>query len=173
MSQRSGDKVKHHDFLQLMINAQKKIVDEEPEDKSFDAESHHGHEEKAELVSNKSKIDITENDILANSFVFFLAGYETTASLLSFLFYSLAIYPECQEKLLEEVLQNRDENGQIDYDTIVRMPYLDACVSETLRLYNPAGATSRTPSEDYKLGEYYIFEYLKNALICILASGGA
>jgi len=152
MNQRSGDKVKHHDFLQLMINAQKKIDQEEPEEKSIDTESHHGHEEKIDLVTNKNKIEITENDILANSFIFILAGYETTASLLSYLFYSLAIYPECQQKLLEEVLENTGSNGKIDYDTITRMPYLDACVSETLRLYNPASQTSRIPSEDYKLG---------------------
>jgi cytochrome P450 family 3 subfamily A len=137
-----------------MLNAQKKIEDEEPEDKSLDAESHHGLEEKVELVSNKNKIDITLNDILSNSFVFFLAGYETTANLLSSFFYSLATNPECQEKLLEEVLENKNSSDIIDYDTISRMPYLDACVSETLRIYNPAIQTVRTPSEDYKLGNY-------------------
>jgi cytochrome P450 len=91
---------------------------------------------------------------LGTSFVFFLAGYETTASLLSYFFYLLAIYPECQQKLLEEVLENKDSSDKIDYDTISRMPYLDACVSETLRIYNPALQTARTPSEDYKLGNY-------------------
>ncbi len=146
--------MKHHDFLQLMLNAQKKIEDEEPEDKSLDVESHHGHEDKIELVSNKNKIDITLNDILGTSFVFLLAGYETTASLLSYFFYLLAIYPECQQKLLEEVLENKKSSDIIDYDTISRMPYLDACVSETLRIYNPALQTVRTPSEDYKLGNY-------------------
>jgi cytochrome P450 len=137
-----------------MLNAQKKIEDEEPEDKSLDVESHHGHEDKIELVSNKNKIDITLNDILGTSFVFLLAGYETTASLLSYFFYLLAIYPECQQKLLEEVLENKKSSDIIDYDTISRMPYLDACVSETLRIYNPALQTVRTPSEDYKLGNY-------------------
>jgi cytochrome P450 len=137
-----------------MLNAQKKIEDEEPEDKSLDTESHHGHEDKIELVSNKKKIDITLNDILGTSFVFLLAGYETTASLLSFFFYLLAINPECQQKLLEEVLENKDSSDIIDYDTISRMPYLDACVSETLRIYNPVLQTARIPSEDYKLGNY-------------------
>ncbi len=146
--------MKHHDFLQLMLNAQKKIEDEEPEDKSLDAESHHGLEEKIELVSNKNKIDVTLNDILGTSVIFFLAGYETTASLLSFFFYSLAINPECQQKLLEEVLENKNSSDVIDYDTISRMPYLDACVSETLRIYNPVLQTARTSSEDYKLGNY-------------------
>ena len=32
------------------------------------------------------------------------------------------------------------------------MPFLDACVSETLRLYNPVQITEREASEDYPLG---------------------
>jgi len=78
-----------------------------------------------------------------------VAGFETTASLLSFLFYSLAIDQKCQQKLFEEV---KGCNGKFDYDSITKMPYLDACIAETLRLYNPLGATSRIASEDYKLG---------------------
>jgi len=139
-----------------MIDAQKKILSEDPEDKENDMESHHGNESNIKL-SNK-KIDITEDDIIANAILFFLAGYETTASMLSFLFYSLAINPECQQKLYEEVIEF---NSQADYDTIARMPYLDACISETLRLFTAVPLIERTASEDYPLGLMNIHLELK------------
>jgi len=41
--------------------------------------------------------------VLAQSFLFFLAGFETTANTLSLLGYSLATNPEKQEKLLKEI----------------------------------------------------------------------
>ena len=146
---------KYHDFLELMIEAQNKkgTDNHDLEDKLDDAESHHGLEDNRQLVDNKTKIPLTDDDILANSFTFILAGYETTANLLSHLCYQLALNPECQERLLEEVHKCVDENGGIDYESIIRLPYLDACVSETLRLCNPAIQGTRVASEDYKLGE--------------------
>ena len=96
-----------------------------------------------------AKIDITDTDVLATSFLFFVAGYETTASLLSLLFYSLALDEECQQKLYEEVKQF---DGNYDYETVIKMPYLESCLAETLRLYNPIPSLFRMASEDYTIG---------------------
>ena len=156
MRQRKGEKSgKHHDFLELMIDAQKKTdnTEDDTEDKLNDMESHHGMEDNRQLVDSKIKIPLTDDDILANSFVFLLAGYETTANLLSYLTYQLAVNPECQQTLVEEVQQCIDQNGTIDYEGIVGLPYLDACISETLRLCNPALQAARVASEDYTLGK--------------------
>ncbi|XP_054157848.1 cytochrome P450 3A8-like [Oppia nitens] len=156
---------KHYDFLQLMIDAQKKVdnnvtaVDDDnnssssADDKLMDAEAHHGLEDNSRLLKNRDKLEIKEIDILATSFVFFLAGYETTATLLAHLIYSLAINPESQQKLVDEIRGNCDASGHIDYETIIRLPYLDACISETLRMYSPAPQTGRVASQDYKLGD--------------------
>ena len=46
---------------------------------------------------------LTETEILSQSILFLLAGYETTATTLSFVTYCLALNSECQEKLYEEV----------------------------------------------------------------------
>ena len=134
-----------------MINANKKQDSEEQENDSINNEAIYGQSDETEVVFNKSKVEITEDDILATSFLFFIAGFETTATLLSFLFYSLALDEECQQKLYEEVERFK---GKFDYENIAQMPYLDACIAETLRLYNPAVITSRIASEDYVLGIY-------------------
>ena len=46
---------------------------------------------------------MTTDEILSNAGMFFAAGYETTATALGFLMYSMATNPECQEKLVEEI----------------------------------------------------------------------
>jgi cytochrome P450 len=132
-----------------MVNANKKLDDEELENDSVNNELLYGQSDEILQNDYKSKTEITEVDILANSFLFFIAGFETTPTLLSLLFYSLALHQECQQKLFEEV---KSYNGKFDYDSIAKMPYLDACIAETLRLYNLTPVTGRIASEDYLLG---------------------
>ncbi len=139
-----------------MINANKKQDSEEQENDSINNEAIYGQSDETEIVFNKSKVEITEDDILATSFLFFVAGFETTASLLSFLFYSLALDQICQQKLYEEVVTFK---GKFDYESLAQMSYLNACIAETLRLYNPALVTSRIASQDYVLGIYQLFSY--------------
>lgn len=46
---------------------------------------------------------ITEDEIVGQSFVFLLAGYETSSNTLAFTCYLLALNPECQCRVQEEV----------------------------------------------------------------------
>ena len=78
---------------------------------------------------------LDENEILAQAFVVFAAGYETTATTLSFCMYLLALNPEIQEKLYQELKSESDSNGEIPYDKLSKLQYLDAVLSETLRCY--------------------------------------
>ncbi len=60
------------------------------------------------------------------------AGHETTASALAWLFYWIYYLPEVREKLLFE-LDSLGKNS--DYKEINNLPYLDAAISETLRIF--------------------------------------
>ena len=90
--------------------------------------------------------------MLAQSWVFFMAGYETTSSALAFATYQLALNDDIQRKLYEEVLTSVDSNGDIDYDLISRLPYLDSVISETLRMHSPFMRVGRRTMSDYTLG---------------------
>ena len=46
---------------------------------------------------------LTKDEIIAQCLMFFLAGYETAATSIAFLLYSLALNPEVQENLCEEI----------------------------------------------------------------------
>jgi len=62
--------------------------------------------------------------------VFLLAGYETSASTLTFALYELALHPEIQQSLRAEIMQVlRKHDGKLTYDGIQDMSYLDRVVS--------------------------------------------
>lgn len=69
---------------------------------------------------------------------FFLAGYETTNTLLCFASYLLATNQDVQEKLHAEIADIAPNKESLGYDTIAKMDYLDMVVNETLRMYPPA-----------------------------------
>ena len=48
---------------------------------------------------------LTEEEVVGHSLTFILAGYETTSNALSYTTYCLAMNPDKQEKLLEEIDQ--------------------------------------------------------------------
>lgn len=48
---------------------------------------------------------------MAQAFLFFIAGYETTASTLNYVSYCLAVHQEAQEKVVQEI---RDQIGEVN-----------------------------------------------------------
>ncbi|KAG9589469.1 putative cytochrome P450, partial [Aureobasidium melanogenum] len=88
---------------------------------------------------------LTEDELYGNLFVFNLAGYETTASALSFALPYIAAYPEVQQWMMEEV----DKFYKQDSDYTGTFPKLARCLAwiyEVMRLASPAPCFARTPS---------------------------
>lgn len=65
--------------------------------------------------------------MVANMFVFFAGGFETTASTLACCIYELAVNPEIQNKLRDEIQMTREREG-LNYDTINNLPYLEMVI---------------------------------------------
>jgi cytochrome P450 family 3 subfamily A len=141
------DSAKYNDFLQLLVDAEK------PNDSILEEMS----ESPDEMIANAKTFKLNsseykkldEDEIIANIVIFLVAGYETTASLLSFGTYNLALNPETQEKLYEEIKNCKELN----YDTVSKLPFLDAVICETLRLQNPVTRVEREANDDYVLGD--------------------
>ncbi|CAG2102957.1 unnamed protein product [Medioppia subpectinata] len=158
---RNGNK-KYNDFIQLLLNAQQNTNNNNKQvlrDENDAKDAHYRNEGAEELaVENKLLSEtadkyITDDEILANAWIFFQAGYETTASTLTFCSYELALNPHIQQRLYEEVMSSVDANGEIDYDVLSGLPFMDAVVSETLRLHSPVLRIGRECIKDYKLGD--------------------
>ncbi|XP_014488280.1 PREDICTED: cytochrome P450 9e2-like [Dinoponera quadriceps] len=96
--------------------------------------------------------EMTLEDIVAQAFIFFLAGFDTSATLMCFLAHELAVHRDIQDRLFEEVeLHFAEGNGEISYEAVSKMTYMDMVVSEALRKYPPAIMTDRLCTKSYEL----------------------
>ncbi|XP_066992167.2 cytochrome P450 9e2 isoform X1 [Anabrus simplex] len=97
------------------------------------------------------KINLTEKDITAQALIFFVAGFDTASSLLSFAGILMAVHEDVQRKLQEEIDEILGEDRQFSYEKVQKMKYLDMVISEALRFYPPAVITNRECTKDYTI----------------------
>ncbi|CAG2111255.1 unnamed protein product, partial [Medioppia subpectinata] len=157
VSERKHAVNKPHDLLQYEEREDTTTTVED----SVAADAMIGHHLKAgvdELMAEKRALSgvvakkLTEEEVIAQSVLFFFGGVESTASTLSFCTYELALNPDIQDELVAETSEAFNEDtGDIDYDTVSRLPLLDAVISETLRKYPPGVNPMRETAEDVML----------------------
>ena len=84
--------------------------------------------------------------------VFFLAGHETSASALTWVFYLLAVQPALVQRLRTEI---REVVGSdpVHFSHVKKLPLVRAVFRETLRLYPPITFIPRVALEDCTVGE--------------------
>ncbi|XP_011297979.1 cytochrome P450 9e2-like [Fopius arisanus] len=99
---------------------------------------------------DSSGIKIDMDDIVAQAFIFFLAGFDTTSTLMSFLCHQLAYHPAVQQKLREEVDEVL-EDKEFSYEMLAKLKYMDMVINETLRLYPPATFLDRVCEKPFEL----------------------
>jgi cytochrome P450 len=59
---------------------------------------------------------------------------DTTSRAMARIIHVLAQNPDAQERARNEIMEAQQANGDIDFDTLMDLPYLDAIMRETLRL---------------------------------------
>ena len=85
----------------------------------------------------------------------FLAGHETTAISLSWTWHLLAQHPLVKDCLVAELFEVLDRRPATVAD-LPRLPYTDAVVKESMRLYPPAYVLGREAIEDCEIGGYNV-----------------
>lgn len=94
---------------------------------------------------------MTDEQVRDEVMTIFVAGHETTANTMSWIFYLLATHPEVEQKLhdeLKSVLGGR-------LPTVADIPnltYVNLIISETLRLYPAAWTINREVAEPVEIG---------------------
>ncbi len=129
--QSSGEN--RNDYIQLMLNVNRR-----------QAGNLSGSETDSDLSDNemsrelrkyaKSK-QMTMEEMQGQCAVFLAAGYETTATTLAFFSHYMALYPDIQSKLQQEVDEYFPVPSQnINYETVQKLPYLEMIFCEVSRL---------------------------------------
>ncbi|XP_053969914.1 probable cytochrome P450 6d5 isoform X1 [Anastrepha ludens] len=137
---REEQNITRKDMLQLLMQLRNK-GEISPDDNDWSAK-----------VGKGAPKPMSIKTIATNLFLFYVAGYETTASSASFTTFELAQYPEALEKAqrdVEEALQKHD--NKFTYEAIQDMKYLDLCVMETIRKYPGLPILNRQCTHDYPL----------------------
>ncbi|KAF8162780.1 cytochrome P450 [Crassisporium funariophilum] len=89
---------------------------------------------------------LSDKDVLAQIPTFIVAGHETTSVAATWALYALTKHKDIQSKLRQEMNTISTDNPTMD--DLNSLPYLDAVVRETLRLYAPVPATLRVAMKD-------------------------
>lgn len=98
---------------------------------------------------------LSDIDVRNELITFVLAGHETTSSALTWAWYLLGRHPEVEARFqaeIDAVLGGRAAT----MDDVRRLPYTANVFAEALRLYPPAAAFARRPTERMTLGGYVI-----------------
>jgi cytochrome P450 len=99
---------------------------------------------------------LSDAQVTEEALAHLLLGHEPTALLLTFAITLIGQHPEVERRVLAELDQHASYPGESPLAAVERLPYLDAVLRETLRLYPSAYAVAREAVADAKIGECII-----------------
>ncbi|CAD7092573.1 unnamed protein product [Hermetia illucens] len=103
------------------------------------------------LLELREKKNLSEIEVAAHTITFFVDGFETSSILISNCIRCLAQHESAQQKLRDEINKTIEENGEVSFETLQELPYLDQCINECLRLYPPVIAANKICSNTCEL----------------------
>lgn len=90
---------------------------------------------------------LSDHELLCQLIMFVVGGYDTSATALTFLAYSLALNPDVMIILQEEIDATFPNKGPVEYEALMQMEYLDCVFNESMRLYPSIARTDRVAKE--------------------------
>ncbi|XP_055679451.1 probable cytochrome P450 9f2 [Lutzomyia longipalpis] len=149
------------DMINLLMDARKGRLTHATSEKDSSQSAGFATVEESNIGLRTVRREWTDDEILAQCFLFLLAGFETSSSVLSFTAYEIAVNPDVQDRLFEEIKAVHDEldGKSLTYDNLQRMKYMDMVVSESMRKWPAAPFVDRVCNKEFKLefdkGRYF------------------
>jgi len=113
-----------------------------------------------------TRLPMSDEKLVDEMLILFIAGHETTANALSFIFFEISQNPEAEEKLKKEI----DEEGEMIFtsESLMKKSYTSNIIKEAMRLHPPAWAIDRQALEKDRFKEY---SWTKETLIILYIAG--
>lgn len=128
MQRRRKDQTEHKDLLQLLLRAEGAGV-----------------------------AGFSDQELVDQLKTLVVAGHDTTANTLAFLFYVLALHPNVAEKIRQELAEVLTDS-EPDMRALSKLTYLDAVIKETLRLYPTVWRVERRAAVTHMIDGFEIPE---------------
>lgn len=150
MNYREKNSIVRPDMIHLLMQTKHGNLSHETTSDVIKVESFSAIEE-SELGKIEVTTTWTNDELVAQCLIFFLAGFDTTSSTLSFAAYELATNPDIQDRLRKEVQATKESlNGEdLTYEALLKMKYLDNFITEILRKWPPAPGIERFSVKDF------------------------
>lgn len=108
---REEKNIVRHDMIQLLMEAKK-----------------------GNLKQDKDNNDLTPQfsniELAAQALIFLFAGFDSVATVMSFLAYELAVNSDVQTKLRKEINETFDNiQGDVSYEVLLKMKYMDMVIN--------------------------------------------
>ena len=105
-------------------------------------------------ATDKSGQPFSDNELLDELMTLIVAGFETSANTLNWVWYLIARHPDVEEKLIAEASEFLPNVSSLSVEATTNMQYTQQVLEETLRLYPPVWLFTRRSHADDELDEY-------------------
>lgn len=93
-----------------------------------------------------------EARLAGQAMAFYTEGTETSSIVLSYTLFELAQHPEYQQRLHDEVTTILSKhNGQVTYESLQEMQYMEWIIHESIRVHPPAFSMAKICTKPYTL----------------------
>jgi len=141
---REKNNIERNDFMQLLIQLKNQgyLTADKGATQSTEEEN-----------KNQDLKKLSYEDLAANALLFFIAGFETSSSTLSFCIFEVARNQEIQRKVQEEIdkVLGEDDSQDFTYESIHKLKYLECCIDEALRKYPIVPLLFRVCNENFRV----------------------
>ncbi|MDV7698124.1 cytochrome P450 [Chryseobacterium soli] len=113
-----------------------------------------------------TQLPMSDEQLVDEMLILFIAGHETTANALSFIFFEISQNPKAEEKIKKEI----ENEGEMVFtpENLMKKSFTVNVIKEGMRLHSPAWAIDREALEDDHFKEY---SWPKGTLIILYISG--
>ena len=98
---------------------------------------------------------MTDEQLRDEVITIFLAGHETTANALSYVFYLLAQHPDMKQRVVDE-FERVIGNNEMSFENLNKLEFTTMVIKESMRLYPPVWGITRDAAKEDVIGGYRI-----------------